>query len=218
MQPRRGLPPAPVSLPVAPHLAHTTVDYAGTIPMPSQGALTAQAVTAALSNPYAHIGYHSSHYAQAYTQYGGNGSPWPATNAEGYTLSSTYVPGMPGPSSAGPSQFTRNGDNTHNRSGGHNRSSQLHSTSSQGSWYQFGNSRCTYKNCTFTGSQKALEIHMMDRHLIYPPGWDKKKQKDWDADPSLKGFALFIFIRHAFLLNMTIQQTYPNPRDNDQFG
>lgn len=28
---------------------------------------------------------------------------------------------------------------------------------------------------------------MMDRHLIYPPGWDKKKKSDWDADPSLKG-------------------------------
>jgi hypothetical protein len=34
---------------------------------------------------------------------------------------------------------------------------------------------------------------MMDRHLIYPPGWDSKKQKDWDADPSLKGYGLFIF-------------------------
>ncbi|KXN89944.1 hypothetical protein AN958_04948 [Leucoagaricus sp. SymC.cos] len=29
---------------------------------------------------------------------------------------------------------------------------------------------------------------MMDRHLIYPPNWDKKKKgSDWDADPSLKG-------------------------------
>jgi len=28
----------------------------------------------------------------------------------------------------------------------------------------------------------------MDRHLIYPPGWEKRKKKaDWDADPSLKG-------------------------------
>ncbi|KAI0304972.1 hypothetical protein BC826DRAFT_26037 [Russula brevipes] len=29
---------------------------------------------------------------------------------------------------------------------------------------------------------------MMDRHLIYPPGWPaRKRQSDWDADPSLKG-------------------------------
>ncbi|KAF4605299.1 hypothetical protein EYR40_004083 [Pleurotus pulmonarius] len=29
----------------------------------------------------------------------------------------------------------------------------------------------------------------MDRHLIYPPGWDKQRKKnDWDADPSLKGY------------------------------
>jgi hypothetical protein len=30
---------------------------------------------------------------------------------------------------------------------------------------------------------------MMDRHLIYPPGWEKRKKGgDWDADPSLKGY------------------------------
>ncbi|KAH7931085.1 hypothetical protein BV22DRAFT_999201 [Leucogyrophana mollusca] len=57
---------------------------------------------------------------------------------------------------------------------------------SHGSWYQPGNSRCTRQGCTFTGSQKSVEIHMMDRHLIYPPGWEKRKD-DWDADPSLKG-------------------------------
>jgi len=29
---------------------------------------------------------------------------------------------------------------------------------------------------------------MMDRHLIYPSGWEKRKKKpEWDADPSLKG-------------------------------
>lgn len=29
---------------------------------------------------------------------------------------------------------------------------------------------------------------MMDRHLIFPPGWDKrKKRQEWDADPTLKG-------------------------------
>jgi hypothetical protein len=188
MQPRRGLPPAPTSLPAAPHVSHSNyAAQSNAMPMSSQGALAAHAVTAALSNPYSQIyssGYHSSHYAQAYMQYGGSSSSCPNTNTGGYTLSSTYVPSIPGPSSAGPSQFTRNSHNSDHL--GHNRTSHP-SNNLQGSWYQFGSSKCTYKNCTFTGSQKALETHMMDRHLIYPPGWDNKKKDGWDADPSLKG-------------------------------
>ncbi|KAH9486851.1 hypothetical protein JR316_0000916 [Psilocybe cubensis] len=55
-------------------------------------------------------------------------------------------------------------------------------------WYEPGNNRCTHPGCTFSGSAKTVEIHMMDRHLIYPPGWEKRKKKsEWDADPSLKG-------------------------------
>lgn len=49
-----------------------------------------------------------------------------------------------------------------------------------------GTHKCTHDHCEFSGSQKAVEVHMMDRHLIYPPNHNKK-QKDWDADPSLKG-------------------------------
>ncbi|KAG6842582.1 hypothetical protein C0991_000108 [Blastosporella zonata] len=55
-------------------------------------------------------------------------------------------------------------------------------------WCQPGHSRCTYKGCQFTGAPKTLELHMMDRHLIYPPGWGRRPKKpEWDADPSLKG-------------------------------
>lgn len=55
-------------------------------------------------------------------------------------------------------------------------------------WAQPGNVRCKQPGCSFTGSHKSVEIHMMDRHLIYPPGWENSKRKnDWDADPSLKG-------------------------------
>ena len=58
-------------------------------------------------------------------------------------------------------------------------------------WYTPGNSKCTCPGCTFTGSVKSVQIHMMDRHLIYPPGWHAhKRQSDWDADPSLKGYVL----------------------------
>jgi len=56
-----------------------------------------------------------------------------------------------------------------------------------GSWFQPGNNRCTAQGCQFTGSAKSVETHMMDRHLIYPPGWKERNGSDWDADPSLKG-------------------------------
>jgi hypothetical protein len=59
-------------------------------------------------------------------------------------------------------------------------------------WYKPGNNRCNQQGCTFFGSHKSVEIHMMDRHLIYPPAWEKRKKKaDWDADPSLKGSVFF---------------------------
>ena len=69
-------------------------------------------------------------------------------------------------------------------------------------WYQSGNNRCNQQGCTFFGSRKSVEIHMMDRHLIYPSGWEKRKKKqDWDADPSLKGsvsfsFSFWLFVYH----------------------
>lgn len=215
MQPRRGLPPAPSSLPAPPHLPQIAGNNGllrSNVAIPSQGALTAQAVTAALSNPYSqtyHSG-HSSHYAQAYMQHNTNVNLWPNTNSnvEGYTLSSTYVHSLPGPSSA--SRSTE--PNSRGESSGHtgrniNQTTYPHSNMPQGSWYQFGNSRCTYKDCSFSGSQKALEIHRMDRHLIYPPGWDnRKKQSDWDADPSLKGSVIGNF-RRFLSLNAKFQET-----------
>lgn len=58
-------------------------------------------------------------------------------------------------------------------------------------WYTHGNSKCTHSGCMFTGSANSVQIHMMDRHLIYPPGWHaRKRQTDWDTDPSLKGYVL----------------------------
>lgn len=36
---------------------------------------------------------------------------------------------------------------------------------------------------------------MMDRHLVYPPGWEHRQRKnDWDADPSLKGCVALSFL------------------------
>ncbi|KAH6917299.1 hypothetical protein BKA70DRAFT_330195 [Coprinopsis sp. MPI-PUGE-AT-0042] len=124
---------------------------------------------AAMQN-YFQRGAYSSHYAQAYLQ------------AQG------IQPALPAPphasthgaySQSGPSSRPYNNNNA-------NRPQRP--VQPTGAWYQAGHSRCSYKNCQFTGAPKALEIHMMDRHLIFPPGWDKKAKKDeWDADPSLKG-------------------------------
>ncbi|KAJ3737136.1 hypothetical protein DFJ43DRAFT_988786 [Lentinula guzmanii] len=150
---------------------------------PSQAA--ALALRHALANPYSQT--YSSHYAQAYMQQYNNGMP--STNAQGYTMSSTYDPTANVNNSqsqsytqptAGPSFFRPQNDQN---IGGFKMQSFGPANST---WYQPGNNRCSYKNCTFTGSAKSVETHRMDRHLIYPPGWDKRK-KGWDADPSLKG-------------------------------
>lgn len=101
-------------------------------------------------------------------------------NSHGYTYSSTYNPssypsistpafGNLPPASASRTLPPRSAPPTH--------------------WYTPGNSKCTHSSCTFTGSANSVQIHMMDRHLIYPPGWHtRKRQTDWDADPSLKGY------------------------------
>ncbi|KAI6047559.1 nuclear fragile X mental retardation-interacting protein 1-domain-containing protein [Pisolithus marmoratus] len=144
------------------------------------------AVTAALTNPYAqsYVPYGmSQHYYNAYIQASYNRSR-PATTADGYTFSSTYTPRqnwapenkpLPSPST----------DHTHPLPPAGKRA--VTNPLKYGSWYQPGNSRCQRQGCPFTGSHKSVEIHMMDRHFIFPSGWEKNKKDDWDADPSLKG-------------------------------
>ena len=143
----------------------------------AQAAMAGDAIRSALANPYAQYNM-SPHYYQAYML-----AMQPATNAEGYTLSSTYSPqcntgattSRRDPRLASTSIHTRTDDKKPHCTGG-----QTH-----GGWYQPGNCRCTRQGCTFTGSKKSVEIHMMDRHFIFPLGWQKKDE--WDADPSLKG-------------------------------
>ncbi|KAH9898015.1 nuclear fragile X mental retardation-interacting protein 1-domain-containing protein [Cubamyces lactineus] len=149
----------------------------------SHSALAAQAVTAALSNPYgqtygaAHSYPQASHYAQAYAQYYNAAGPSNVT-AEGYTISSAYTPGT---QYGAPQPSRPSAPKPQHHGGG------------QGGWYQPGNHRCSQPGCSFSGSKKSVETHMMDRHLIYPPGWEHRKKKDdWDADPSLKGKPVFI--------------------------
>ncbi|KAF8605140.1 hypothetical protein BDV93DRAFT_522009 [Ceratobasidium sp. AG-I] len=33
--------------------------------------------------------------------------------------------------------------------------------------------RCGHEGCMFAGSHKEVEVHKMDRHLIFPPGWQE---------------------------------------------
>ncbi len=94
-------------------------------------------------------------------------------NPQGYTYSSTYNLS----SSVASGSTSRSVHTPHRPQPAH--------------WYTSGSSKCTYQECGFTGSQSSLEIHKMDRHLLYPPGWHaRKRQSDWDADPSLKGYVL----------------------------
>jgi len=167
---RRGFPVSHSSLPAAPSQSSNIV-YAAP--------QAAYAISAALTNPYGQAShgsgtYYSSHYAQAYMQ----SLAGTSTTPQGYTLSSTYNPSVP---------YHQN-ETKRAETGSSRRSHEFSASHRAPSWYQAGNSRCTHPNCIFTGSHKSVELHMMDRHLIYPPGWEKRKKKDdWDADPSLKG-------------------------------
>lgn len=148
-------------------------------------------MTAALANPYAqsHVLYGMSpHYYNAYVQASYNRSH-PATTPDGYTLSSTYTPrqGWRPENKPLPSPFA---DHTPSLPPAGKR--VVTDPLKYGSWYQPGNFRCQRQGCPFMGSQKSVEVHMMDRHFIFPPGWEENKKDEWDADPSLKGKPVLI--------------------------
>lgn len=131
------------------------------------------------SNPHSY--YVSSHYAQAYMQ----AAPMPSQGNINISQSQYYTP------TAGLNH------------------SQSFSSRPSASWAQPGNTRCKQQGCAFTGSPKSVEIHMMDRHLIYPAGWEKRKRKpDWDADPSLKGYVLLSRLLRVPSINWTTQKVY----------
>ena len=163
MQNDRGLPAHP-SLPRAPHLAYAGAQIAPYSRQQYQQYPQAQA-TLTNTTPSSSLYQHyvSSHYAQAYMQ----GQPpigWPSV-----AQTQSYTP------VAGPS-------------------TQNFASHPSARWAQPGNVRCKKPGCTFIGSHKSVETHMMDRHLIYPPGWENRKRKDdWDADPSLKGYAIYFW-------------------------
>ncbi|KAH0838374.1 hypothetical protein J3R83DRAFT_6657 [Lanmaoa asiatica] len=145
----------------------------------------------------------SPHYYQAYVQAYSN-SP-PRTSMDGYTFSSTYVPGTANRTSRAtptlPTPSPRGQPSTPAHLQTTVKTILNHLT--YGSWYQSGSCRCTRQGCPFTGSRKSVEIHMMDRHLVFPSGWEKKD--DWDADQSLRGFRKPIAIQGTSLVLETPQ-------------
>ena len=181
MQPRLPVHP---SLPTNPQLyGHPNYYYANPhTPSPNIGTMAARALTFSLANPYgnaSHTSYTNTNYHAYFTQ-----MQQPATTAQGYTLSSTYVPQVAGPSGQADSQLwsqVQRGRSSNHRCVGY----APHSFG-RNNFSAPGDTRCRHEGCIFTGSTKAVEIHMMDRHLIFPVGW-KKKRDDWDTDPSLKG-------------------------------
>ena len=126
-----------------------------------------------MSQGYSVPSYYNSHYVQAYLQASANVSVVNHANSSTDPNSNTYLVNNTPASGALKTSFL----------------------DSKSFWYQPGKNRCNQQGCTFFGSYKSVEIHKMDRHLIYPSGWEKRKKKsDWDADPSLKGSIFFIFI------------------------
>lgn len=129
----------------------------------------ASAMKTALSSPYSVQAY-SSNYLNSLSSH---------TTTDGYSLSSTYDP----------RQISRETGRPRHPAANYPQRTIRHSPHTIPHWYQPGHCRCTHPGCTFVGAARSLEIHKMDRHLIYPPDWEHRRRgDDWDADPSLKGY------------------------------
>ncbi|KAF8591888.1 hypothetical protein K439DRAFT_1626401 [Ramaria rubella] len=145
------------------------------------GAIAAQALTTSLANPYGQTSYTNANYHSYFTQ-----MQRPMTTAQGYTLSSTYVPNVGGASSIPQSQPWPRSQRGRTPNASTLPAPRVSRPFSEQYFSVPGDTRCSHDGCSFTGSKKNVEVHMMDRHLVFPPGW-KKRNNDWDADPSLKG-------------------------------
>lgn len=184
---QRSTLPSHPSLPRPPHSANAPSDR-GTCATSSAGSSGSREyhagmtfVPTATSSTYP--ASYSSHYAQALQH---------AQHAQAYATG-FHTTGYYGTGMNTQSYGINNPSNPPYASGFQNSMPTLSNFTSgiptnAGSWYTPGTCSCSYQSCKFVGSAKSLEIHRMDRHLIYPPGWKEKKRKaDWDADPSLIG-------------------------------
>jgi len=146
----------------------------------AQAASLARTLASTLVNPYS-----ISHLTPA--SYGLPPSPH-HVNTQGYTFSSTYNP-LAHPSSYLSAPYPSPAPSFGNLPSTSGSRNALPRGTPPTHWYTAGNTKCTHPGCTFTGSANSVQVHMMDRHLIHPQGWHaRKRQPDWDADPSLKGY------------------------------
>ncbi|KAG8691867.1 hypothetical protein FRC11_007226 [Ceratobasidium sp. 423] len=55
--------------------------------------------------------------------------------------------------------------------------------------------KCGHEGCLFAGTHKEVEVHKMDRHLIFPPGWQEKgkgkRKRDDDGNDYIDEEAQF---------------------------
>ncbi|KAL7410195.1 hypothetical protein BDY24DRAFT_436516 [Mrakia frigida] len=117
-------------------------------------------------------------------------SSLPQLNAQGYTISSAFYnaqpPPLPTPSYAYPPPYLPSSSSNHYSSNASASSSSQPPAprppqpnrrldTSKISCLPMRN--CSLSGCSYTGLYKDVEIHEMDRHLIFPAGWKEKKGK-----------------------------------------
>jgi FMR1-interacting protein 1 (NUFIP1) len=114
------------------------------------------------------------------------------TNAQGYTLSSSYVP-------TSVSEYQ----------------SQPRATPGRGFAPSFGgggNIPCKRQGCSYMGrSNKEIELHMMDRHFIYPPRWNERKRKRDDGGGPDGDASTYILSTRLLCTGFPPSLTYSTP-------
>ncbi|CAE6521476.1 unnamed protein product [Rhizoctonia solani] len=73
--------------------------------------------------------------------------------------------------------------------------------------------KCGHEGCLFAGTHKEVEVHKMDRHLIFPPGWQEKvkgkRKRDGDDDGYVDEEAQFRTSGAASILGTDVKLDSP---------
>ena len=84
-----------------------------------------------------------------------------------------------------------------------------------------GPHRCTRAGCSYSAhSKKDIENHMMDRHFIFPPGWNERKGPKADGDVAslvLYSYTLFSHPRaYSLKFSCMFMQMFPKKLDTPE--
>lgn len=143
--------------------SHTGPVAAGLPPRPASSSQTALAAPG-----YAHI--HQTPNYNSYNSSGAYSSSYYRPSAAQNILVNPYAP----------TQFSQalpSNNSLYPHNGIHNNASSS-STSQFRSPQSRGAFPCSRQGCSYTGvSRQDTETHMMDRHFIYPPGYNSRKRK-----------------------------------------